>query len=201
MNFDVNDLKKLAPGLITAIVLAALGAAAVYWTLQASSKAERKFQLSQARFAEADRRLREVNREEEEIRANSARYQALVDRGVIGLEQRLEWVELIADIRKARRLFDIDYEYAPQQLLPGSSSPFLFHASTMKFRLPLLHEGDLFRFLEDLSSRAPAHVQPRQCTIERVASPATSNLAPHLNGSCTLRWITIRDERLGGARS
>lgn len=201
MNLDASDLKKLAPGLVTLIVLAALGAAAVWWTLQGAAKSERDYRLSEARFAEADRRLREVNREEEEIRANSTRYQALVQRGIIGPEQRLSWVELISDIRKSRRLFDIDYEYSPQQTLPGSSSPFQFHASSMRFRLPLLHEGDLFRFLDDVRLRASAHVQPRECTIERVPGAGFSNLAPHLNGSCTLNWITILDERQGKARS
>lgn len=201
MNFEVQDLRKIAAGLVTFVVFAAAGAAAVFWTLDQAAEAKRDYGLSQARFAEADRKLREVNREEEEIRANSALYRALETRGIIGPEQRLEWVELIAGIRKARRLFDIDYEFSPQQALAGSSPPYRFNASTMKFRLPLLHEGDLFRLLEDIQSRAPAHVQPRQCSLERIGGTGLSNLAPHLTGSCTLQWITITNELSTGGRS
>lgn len=201
MNFEAQDLRKIAVGLVSLLLLAAAGTAAVLWALDQAKTAQRDYGLSQARFAEADRKLREVNREEEEIRANSALYRALESRGIIGAEQRLEWVELIAGIRKSRRLFDIDYEFSPQQALPGSSGPYRFNASTMKFRLPLLHEGDLFRFLEDIQGRAPAHVQPRQCSLERLGSAAVSNLAPHLTGSCTLQWITITNETSTGNRS
>ena len=201
MNFETQDLRKIAAGLVTLLILAAAGAAAVLWTLDQAVSAKRDYGRSQVRFAEADRKLREVNREEEEIRANSALYRALEARGIIGSEQRLEWVELIAGIRKSRRLFDIDYEFLPQQTLAGSSSPYRFSASTMKFRLPLLHEGDLFRFLEDIKNRAPAHVQPRQCSLERIGGAGLSNLAPHLTGSCTLQWITITNELSTGSRS
>ena len=201
MNFETQDLRKIAAGLITLLVLTAVGAAAVYWTLGQAASAKRDYGLSQARFAEADRKLREVNREEEEIRANTALYTALESRGIIGPEQRLEWVELIAGIRKSRRLFDLDYEFSPQQALAGSTAPYRFNASTMKFRLPLLHEGDLFRLLEDIQGRAPAHVQPRQCSLERIGGAGLSNLAPHLAGSCTLQWITITNESSAGSRS
>lgn len=199
MNFEGRDFRKIALGLAVMLALLAAGGAAVWWSSMLAGKAQRDFRAALARHGEADRRLREVNREEEEIRANSEQYRQLVERGIIGPEKRLDWVELIAEIRKRRRLFDIDYEFSPQSVLAGTSSPYRFSSSTMKFRLPLLHEGDLFNFLEDIQTLAPAQIQARHCTIERIPN-ANSNLAPHLTGSCTLQWITIQDERSSGGR-
>jgi hypothetical protein len=200
MNPELRDLRKLATGLTVLVVLGAAAAAAGWWAVGETGRAEKAAVAAQARYAEAERRLREVSSEEEEIRRKAALFRELASRRIIGPEQRLEWVETIEAVRRARRLFDIDYEFLPQQTLAGGGAPYRFGTSTMSFRLPLLHEGDLFHFLEDLQGRAPALIQPRHCTLERNPGAGSSNLVPQLTAQCTLQWITLGDEAPGSRR-
>jgi hypothetical protein len=54
--------------------------------------------------------------------ATSCRFQALKERGYIGPEKRLDWIETIARIKTARRIFKLDYEFAPQRPLDAAYS-------------------------------------------------------------------------------
>lgn len=200
MNFEPGDLRKIAAGLAVFLLCLAAGAGSVWWVIEQEKVGRRDASVSQARFAEADRRLREVRLEEEEIRDKSTVFRGLAARGIIGPEQRLEWVETIAALRQARRLFEIDYEFQPQQPLAGFTGPYPFNASQMQFRLPLLHEEDLLHFLEDLRASAAALVQARHCSLQRVPPGSTSSLSPQLMASCTLQWVTIGDSDTGGSK-
>ena len=200
MNLEPADLRKIAAGLAVLLLCLALGAGSVWWVLEQEKIGRRDANVSQSRFAEADRRLREVRLEEEEIRDKSTVFRGLAVRGIIGPERRLEWVETIAAIRQARRLFEVDYEFQPQQVLAGMTGPYPFNASQMQFRLPLLHEEDLLHFLADLRASAPALVQARHCSLQRVPAGSASSLSAQLTASCTLQWITIGDPNAGGSK-
>lgn len=192
MNIDAKDLRKLQGSLALFVVLTALGAAAIWWTRSELIAAEKSTQAAAARHKDAENRLKRVRDEELEIKAKSALYRDLVARGIIGPEQRLEWIELVSDIRRDLRLFAPDYEFSPQQTLGSSAGTYQFRGSPMGLRLPLLHEGDLLSFLAAVQHRAPALVQPRSCQIER-QPPAgdRSGIQPNLLAVCTLHWITI----------
>ena len=91
-------------------------------------------------------------------------YKRQQERGIIGPEQRLEWVELLKEIRDKRRLIDLQYEIAPQRLLDGNpTGRYAFHSSAMKLQLRLLHEEDLTRLIGDLRSQAKALIRVRSC--------------------------------------
>lgn len=193
MNFDARDLRKLQGSLLLAIALIGAGAAMVWWTLAELRGAEQAAREAEARHRDITDRLRRVRDEEIEIKTKTKTFQAIAARGIIGPEQRLEWVELIGDVRRQRRLLDPEYEFQPQASLGGRLGDFQFVASPMALRLPLLHEGDLLGFLGDLQARAPALVQPRECQVERRPGPAQRGGPPaNLLATCELQWITIR---------
>lgn len=192
MNIDAKDLRKLQGSLLLATVLIAAGGATLWWTRGELVAARRDAASAASSHRDADNRLKRVRDEEAEIKSKSTTFRELARRRVLGPEQRLEWVELVSDIRRDLRLFAPDYEFAPQQALGVGAGGYQFVGSPMGLRLPLLHEGDLLGLLAQLKARAPAVVQPRTCQIERQAL-ATDRLGvqPNLQAVCTLQWITI----------
>lgn len=205
MNFEARDLRQLQGSILLAVVLIGLGIAASLWARGEMRQAEQAAEQATARHREITDRLRRVRDEELEIKSKTRTFQEITERGIIGPEQRLEWVELIGDIRRQRQLLDPEYEFQPQAALGTPIGDFQFVGSPMAVRLPLLHEGDLIGFLADLHARAPALVQPRDCSIERQQLQASRGGPPiNLVATCELQWITIRRsgnaEREGATR-
>ena len=115
---------------------------------------------------------------------------------MIGDEQRLDWVELLKEIRDKRRLLDLQYEIAPQRLLDGNSAgDFSFASSTMKLQVKLLHEEDLLRLLGDLRSQAKALVLIKACAIERRPTNADESAGGRENllANCEIDWLTLHE--------
>ncbi len=198
-----DDLRRIAPSLAAALVMIALGALTVWFVLQQGQIAQRERNAAQSQRSASGQRLAQSRDEEQEIKQKIVRYNALVARGIIGEEHRLDWVEEINAIKTARRLYDLQYEIAPQKpidtaILPGTGGSYEFYASTMQLTLQLLHEGDLLDFLADLRARARAYIRPRSCDVSRLPkSPAggTDKRGPQplLKADCTLDWITVRE--------
>jgi hypothetical protein len=207
MKFTLSDVGKLKFGLLGAAVMIAVGAGAVHMALGYDRTVVQQRNGLQRERDAIDGKLRRVRNEENEIKDKSALFKTLQDRGIIGEEQRLEWVELLGEIRDDRRLPDLQYEFEPQRPLsaaPGSSSDFSFFASTMKAQLRLLHEEDLLRFLDDLRRQARALIRIDSCNVSRLARgiDPTSGTSAQLQAECKIDWITLRaaENRTGVAK-
>lgn len=197
MKFVRDDLRKLQGSLLVGLLMVGGGIATLLVSLDTSERAERDRISLTAQFAEADAKLRQVRDEESEVKEKSIVFNQLQERGIIGDEQRLDWVELLKDLREKHRLFDLRYEIAPQRLLDDPlASDFAFFASAMRLELKLLHEEDLTRLLDDLRQQAKALVRVRSCRVERL--PATADErgdGANLAADCELDWLTVRDVR------
>ncbi len=199
MKLGAQDFPKLQWSLLAATLMLALGAAAVYFSLNAMQSAMRDRAAAQTAWKEFDGKLKQVRNEESEIKQKSAVFNTLQTRGMIGEEQRLEWIELLKDIRDTRRLIDLQYEIAPQRKLDAEAgSGFAFYSSTMRLQLKLLHEEDLTRLLDDLHNRARALIQVKSCGVTRLPAGAGGNSpAAQLQADCRIDWITLRENKGG----
>jgi len=198
------DFKYLRWSLLGALLMILLGAglvmAARYYHLQQQTT----HRQAVAQRTEMQGKLARARDEEQEIRQKILRFNQLVSRGIIGEERRLDWVEQVRQIKAARKLYDIEYELAPRQLLEasaaqGASGSFNFYASTMRLRMQLLHEEDLLHFLGDLRETEPAFLRPRSCAIERIQETSvrpSGSLAPQLKAECVIDWITIGERKI-----
>lgn len=195
MKLGTADFPKLQWSLLAAVLMIAAGAATVYFSTYQMQAATRDRGAAQAERNDYDGRLKRVRSEESEIKQKAAIFAALQARGMIGEEQRLEWVELLKDIREQRRLIDLQYEIAPQRRLDASSgNGFAFYSSTMKLQLKLLHEEDLTRLLDDLRNRARALIQVKRCNVTRLPAGAGIGVPPaQLQADCQIDWITLRE--------
>lgn len=196
MNIGPADLPKLRNSVLLALLGLATGAAIVYASVQVRESAERARVAATMQRDEADRKLRQVRDEESEIKQKSRLFNQLQQRGIIGEEQRLDWVELLKEIRDRRRLLDLRYDISPQrQIEGGKPGEFAFYASAMRLQLKLLHEEDLVRLLADLREQAKALIRVNRCRVERLPSGADerSSGRANLQADCELDWLTARE--------
>ena len=203
MKLVATDFAKLKWSLLVAVVMLAIGGAAVYFAIDASTRATHDRQIAQTERDSADGKLRRVRQEEDDIKQKSVIFNTLRQRGAIGEEQRLEWVELLKAIRLDRQLLELQYEIAPQRPLDmlttqAGAQPdgggYGFFASAMKVQLKLLHEEDLTRLLADLQARASALIFVRSCDVSRLPNDASqAGVQPKLAADCLLDWVTLRE--------
>ncbi|KAF0166854.1 MAG: hypothetical protein FD157_16 [Rhodocyclaceae bacterium] len=201
MKLDAKDLKRLQWAIAFLVIMTLVGGASVWTTLQLKRSAEKTSQEATAARKDIQTKLARARDEEQELRDKIVRFQELKKRGYIGPEQRLDWVEAIARVKAARRIFKLDYEFAPQRpvdasILPGGAATggFEVMASQMRLQIEVLHEGELLAFLADLRDTVQALLQVRSCTIDRIA-PSSMQRANNaqLKAECTLEWITLRE--------
>lgn len=199
MKLTRADLPRLQLALLAALLTIMGGSGAAYLAYDAERRAGVELAAAQKARDEIDGRFKRVRSEEAEIREKSALFNALQARGVIGDEQRLEWLELIKAISVRRRLLDVQYEIAAQRPLDSAPPPagaYAFYASSMRIELALLHEEDLTRLLDDLRQQAHALIQVRRCRVERLTregdSEGGSESGAQLRGSCLIDWVTLR---------
>ncbi len=196
MKLASGDLRKLQSSILAAVLMFAAAGALLLVSHQRTSSAQLARLAAIAEREAADGKLKRVREEEDEVKQKSVVFNRLQERGMIGEEQRLEWVELLKDIRDQRRLIDLQYEIAPQRLLDGKpSGDFVFSASAMKVQLKLLHEEDLTRLLSDLGRQAKALILVKGCSVERLpASPDERGSAgANLRADCEIDWLTLHE--------
>ncbi len=194
MKLTAADFLSLSTSLGAALVMTALGATAAHFSISASAQAAAGLASAERERNDFGRKLDRVRSEEDEIKQKSALFDELKRKGVIGPEQRLEWLELVKEIRDRRQLIDLRYELAPQRALDAKSGEgFAFYASSMKLNLQLLHEEDLTRLLSDLRERAHALIEVKSCSLVRLPQRASGTTRSLLRGECELDWITLRE--------
>ena len=199
MIVERDDLKQLRVPLALAIVLLALGAACVL-TSEHYLDAGRKIQdaTRQSRIA-AQSRVSKVSEEEREIRDSVVYYEEMRQRGMLGEQTRLDWIESIARIKNIRKLFEIRYNFEAQRTLdyPGivSTGAADFVVSRLRHNMLLLHEVDLLNFLADLQAAGMAHVSVRSCTVTRIERGPTLSataLQPRLRAECHVDLVSVK---------
>ncbi len=199
----MQDIARLRWPLILTATAVAAGAAMILASRHLVQAAETAHRQLAAQQGDLRTRISRAREEEADLRDRIALFNQLRTRGIIGQEERLDWVEQIARIKAKRRLLDLQYELSPQHAVDDtllSAGPtageYEFMASTMKLKMTLLHEDDLLGFLDDLRSAVHARLLVRECTIDRsVPSQDPSGLAGQLRAACTIEWITLREKK------
>jgi len=197
----LNDLRKAGASALLALAMASAGAAAVWASTRLAGDVRQAHERALVARTEAQRALAGARAEEAEIAAKIDRFRHLVERGAVGTEQRLAWVELIRDARARHHLGAVDYEFSPQRPLdpliaPADADQLEAAGSTLRIRMPLLHEGQLIALLDDLAFNASAVVRVRECSVTRAA---VTGDAEQLVADCLLDWITFRPHQGAGS--
>jgi len=197
MTLTQTELKKLAPALLIALALLAIGAGLIHLGNGSLKAANAQRAAAEKERKASAERLARIAEEEREVKEKLDVYQQLKSLRVLGEERRLEWADAIARIRKERELLDLRYRVDRQKLLssvPGKPANVDFYVSTMNVDLALLHEEDLVRFLADLRASGNAYYSVKRCSVDRTGQAAGSGgIIPRLRAGCEIELITVVD--------
>lgn len=191
------DSLKSPLGVLLVVVLGA--ASLIYWTRGEISKHERILAVQENQLREARTRFQRSGDERDLIVLHLPHYEELRKQGLIGPEQRINWLDALRLTNQQTQLFGAEYQVSTQQPYPYAqelNAPRLGLAqSVMKLSLRLTHEGELMRFFRQLETQNAGAFDINQCVLERVSAADTPlGSQPNLRAECELAWITINPE-------
>ena len=179
---------------VTAAVISLFTAAQYFRTNQEQALQNQQNQLNAAR-----QRYQSSGAEKAMIIEYLPRYQALISKGFVGEERRIEWLEALREQHKNHKLFGIKYSISQQEkytpVFAANLGGFTLNRSVMKLDLDMLHEGDLLQLTESLGSKNAAPFMLRDCEISRLnpGSQISNQLIANLHAQCELDWLTLRE--------
>jgi hypothetical protein len=183
-------IRTAALALLAAVTISLTG---VLLSELRKQEANDTLEVSQRARDAAASRYAQVDNEKRDIRNYQQRFVALRQRGLVGDENRLEWLDAIRQTQEQLKLAPLSYEIEPQQTVhlesPLDLGDFELRGSRMRLHMELLHELDLFNFFQTLRQQSYFAVQ--DCSIKRLGVAPGATSAPTLGADCTLNWITL----------
>jgi hypothetical protein len=131
------------------------------------------------------------------LRTSQQRYRELQQRGFIGEEPRLIWIESMRNSGRTNRLYNLQYSLKQQQPLTLSDQDYTeyyqLYTSPMSVQMELTHEVDLIRFFAELDNERPAIYRLRGCTLQPMFGGEGIALdKANVSASCEIAWYTVK---------
>jgi len=129
-----------------------------------------------------------------------SQYDTLKGEGIIGDENRLNWVDTIEKITANNKIPYLKYSLDKRQLFKSNFLNINYpgiqlYQSAMKLNMQLLHEGDLYTIINSLHNQAKGLFDINHCTINRNNTMSetllTSTTSKNFSAECELNWYTI----------
>lgn len=199
MQLDKQDWQKLQTplmllGAVIIVVILLFGFAQHYNVNQ-----KQALQAQQNLLNAARQHYQSSGAEKDTIIEYLPQYQALINKGFVGEERRIEWVDHLRAQHKNHQLFGIQYNISQQAQYTPTFAPdlggFVLYRSIMKLELDLLHEGDLLQLTESLHANNTTPFILRDCEIVRLNTGGvfSHQLSANLHAQCELDWLTLRE--------
>lgn len=194
---DWRKLRGALAGLGLALLAAALPGAASYYFYR---EARAEFSHNKAQFEAERARYLALGEQAALLTAHYPAFAALSRQGVVGPEQRLNWIETLGQAGPELGLPRLEYEIGARQALeadygldhgPGRDA-YRPYKSELRLSLGLLHEADLLRLFDYLDRHARGHYTVRACRLQR--PEGATRIAPggaNLTADCRLAWLTL----------
>lgn len=190
------DLDLLRPALQRLAVFAAVGAILFGTSSYYGGTAQEQRKAQEDRLSDERRAYYRSRQAREMLQSFSGQYQYWRERGVIGDEQRLQWLEALQNATSALRLAEVNYSISPQTVardLPVEV-PGRVHRSEMTLSMRLVHERDLLDLTAMLERHTRGLFWVRQCELGREGNLDTPQLGDGINAQCQLDWLTVAEE-------
>lgn len=201
MTFSAMDLRYLR-GSLTMLVLALLLAAAVlYGSNHILDQAGESMVMAEGELAGSLEKLQRVRLEQEDLHEYYQQYQTLVRNHVIGPERRLDWIEAVERTRHQQGVFSVRYKLDPQKQIrpetPVPESIYTLNLSSMTLEFSLLHEAQLFGFLDALHGAVKGMYRLERCHMSRISPAQELRFSPNVKAECLLNWVTLTEQHIG----
>jgi len=157
---------------------------------QKQLQARQKLEQIQAEAAEMQTNL-------DDFRRYGPAYRDLLARGIIGNVDRLQWVEVLSNIRRAHPELRLQYRIdaqRPLDLIADIPEGMRVFASRMSLQFQAPHEERMFDVLERLNRDARGLPLLRQCRMirGRPEEGLGRDMAVPLETQCIIEWVTVK---------
>ncbi|MGZ5125587.1 MAG: hypothetical protein ACXWCY_23120 [Burkholderiales bacterium] len=194
-----DDIEALRIPLIVLAVTLILTAGLVYFSAKVLETAQRGLTQRETQLREARLRIQNAGEEKEMIGRYLGTYQQLARAGLVGDEQRINWLDSLRIANEQAGIFGVEYDISAQRPYAYASEfnagQLLLQESLMRLRFSLLHEEDLPRFFNALAQGSGGFFTIDHCVIRRLRSGDADKglqFEPHLAAECELRWLTVK---------
>lgn len=197
MNRKTIDWSIIRGALISVILSLIISGSLVSVSYYFKDKMKRENNRNNAVFMNISQRYLAIDDEKEHIKNFYPEFIKLYHSGVIGREQRLNWIEVLSDTGSDIKLPSLSYTINSQtKYTPAYSinlGRFQLYTSEMSLKLGLLHAGDLFNLLDGMNEKANGFFSVNDCKFSSSGSivldqPGVSNITV----DCNINWYTIK---------
>jgi len=201
MKLTGADWRALRYPLLALVAALLASAALVFFTRQELNQEKSRNTSQEGVLREARERLQKSGEEKDRILRYRASFIALQQRGFVGEEQRINWVDALRAASLSLKMFGVNYQIEAQQPYQSpavtDSGPYRAHQSPMKISLGLLHEEDLMRFVNALTGQQAGIFTLRECSLQRQSAGKVENarVQPNLQADCSLAWLSISEAK------
>jgi len=201
----LSILKNLQKELSTFLICIAIASVMIVvsnslWQTSLNDK-----QLAEADLNEARERYFTAINQKKLLKLFEDKYIHLQKMGIVGDENRLNWVDNIEKITSENKIPYLKYKIAKRQPINtaelNKNYPQIeLFRSTMTLQMQLLHEGDLYTIINSLDKRAVGLFDIKSCSITRNPTQAKSLLESatdkNFSANCELNWYTMQKKSL-----
>ena len=156
---------------------------------------EARVRTAIASMQEASQRYRDSDIEKEMISRYLPQYRELQQRGFIGSENRINWIDALRIADQQAGGFGVQYQLSAQGpykgLLSGEPIASRLRRSTMEIRFGLVHEEQFLAFLQALEIQRAGVYALRSCSLEPVHGGEPQPRTPNLTAQCEIDWVTL----------
>ncbi len=198
MNREDIDWTILRGALITFFMCLLVSSAVISGSWYFKQEMLKNYKRSQAQFQGISRQYLAIDEEERLIKEYDPLFLTLFDRGVLGDEHRLDWIETLRATGESIKLPALRYKINSQNIYtpeyPVNTGNFSLYSSDMVLNLDLLHEGDIFRVLRDLDNKALGSYSVSGCKFLRISDEVKEDhTKANMSAACNLQWFTIKN--------
>lgn len=194
------------PAVLAAIALLLLLGTAWAGSVWLDEK-ERDYRRARSELSRAASQYRSASDDKAVYEEYAARFRDLEQRGMIGEERRLSWIETLQMINQELKLLVLRYDISPQRTaeLDGAgfdTGRFRLQRSDMSLNFGALHEGDVLRLLSSLARDGAGLMETESCSMRRSRGDGSITHdagSANLEVSCRLHWYTLRIEQENGS--
>ena len=192
-----NLQKELSVFLISiALAIIVIVISQTWWqtSYDDKSQAEMNLNIAKERYYTAINQKKLLEKFEES-------YNKLKATGIVGEEQRLNWVDTIEKITADNKIPYLKYKIEKRQTVNSGQLSQKFpgielYKSPMSLEMQLLHEGDLYTVINNLHQKAKGLFDISSCAIIRnatsVESLVDSQTDRNFSAKCDLNWYTMQ---------
>ena len=194
MKIKPDDLSLLRGALLFLLAATIISLAGWVGSWQYRKMVESEQDAAQRSLTAARAQLANARSQQQFFSENRSTYAELASKGLFGEEKRLDWIEAIHKLRDRHRIFNIEYELAPQQRFANEATNIAAFTSKIDLKFALIHEQDLLDFFADFKKEAPGIFVLDSCALSRSIKGEPKPKEPNLSGNCTMQWITVKEK-------